>query len=79
MPSRFAALLVLTVLTGCAAERELSPYDTLSHRDPVDPDRETATKPYQSVMAGYHRRGVVEPEPWSGTPSTPGSEGEASQ
>ena len=79
MPSRFAALIVLTVLTGCAAERELSPFDTLSHRNPADPDRETSTKPYRSVVAGYHPRGVVEPEPWAGTAGSSESEAEASQ
>lgn len=69
MSFRIVALIVLTVLTGCAAERELNPFDTLSHRDAVDPNRETTTQPYRSVVAGYHRRGVVEPEPWSDTAS----------
>lgn len=67
MKFRILAPVVLAVLTGCAAERELSPFDTLSHRNPVDPDLETSTKPYHSVVAGYHPRTVVEPKPWADT------------
>lgn len=79
MKLKLAALLVLTGLTGCAAERELDPFDTLSHRNAVDPERETKTKRYQSVLAGYHPRTVVEPKPWTNSASEPEDAGASEQ
>lgn len=67
-------LAALLLLAGCAAQAEPDRYDVLSHRDPVEADRETATPAYRSVLSGYHPRQVVEPEPWAGTPP---AEGEA--
>jgi hypothetical protein len=60
-------LAAVLLLAGCAAQAEPDRFDVLSHRDPVEPDRETATPAYRSVLSGYHPRQVVEPEPWAGT------------
>lgn len=67
MNTRIILLAVAALASGCAAQPEPDRFDVLSHRDPVDPERETASDPYHSVVAGYHPRSVVEPKPWSDT------------
>lgn len=67
-----ALLAALLLLAGCAAQAEPDRFDVLSHRDPVEPDRETSTPAYRSVLSGYNPRQVVEPEPWAGTPPAEG-------
>ena len=67
MKTKIALLTVLVLASGCAAKAELSPYDTLSHRDPADPTKEVHVDHYKSVVAGYHPRSVVEPKPWLDT------------
>ena len=65
-------LAAMLLLAGCAAQAEPDRYDVLSHRDPVEAEREAATPAYRSVLSGYHPRQVVEPEPWAGTPPAEG-------
>jgi hypothetical protein len=67
-------LAATLLLAGCAAQAEPDRYDVLSHRDPVEAERESATPAYRSVLSGYHPRQVVEPEPWAGTPPAEGGE-----
>ncbi len=60
-------LAVVLVATGCAAQAEPDRFDVLSHRDPVDPEKESSGVHYHGVVAGYHSRTVVEPKPWTDT------------
>jgi hypothetical protein len=72
MPFNRFGLAAILLLAGCAAQAEPDRYDVLSHRDPVEAERESATPAYRSVLSGYHPRQVVEPEPWAGTPPAEG-------
>ncbi len=67
MKTKLVILAVLVLASGCAARADLSPYDVLSHRDPTDPAKESGGDHYNSVVADYHPRSVVEPKPWSET------------
>lgn len=67
MNTRIIFLAVAVLASGCAAQPAPDRFDVLSHRDPADPERETGSDPYHSVVAGYHPRSVVEPKPWSDT------------
>jgi hypothetical protein len=72
MPFNRVGLAAILLLAGCAAQAEPDRHDVLSHRDPVEAERESATPAYRSVLSGYHPRQVVEPEPWAGTPPSDG-------
>ncbi len=67
MNTRIVLLAAAVLASGCTAQSEPNRFDVLSHRDPVDPERETGGDHYHSVVAGYHPRTVVEPKPWSDT------------
>ena len=61
-------LAALVLMAGCASQAEPGRHDVMSHRDPVQPERESQSPSYHSVLSGYHSRQVVEPEPWTVAP-----------